>query len=415
MSRVVSSIDIGNSKIICLIAELSDNGKIQVKSASLYESSGVVNGNIVDINLATQAIVKAITKAEKIFKKNIDILSVSISGYKVKSKICTTEMNLGADKTIDRKNILFLSDNLKESLEKKDKTMIHAVPLNFYVNDIKIENPLNMPAKNLKVKFHVLCAARNKVDNFVNCLKTIQLKVDSFVFNAYASALATMTDDEKQINVLVVDVGSSQTSFAIMSHGKFAYGDSIPFGGNAITNDLKDVLKTNFGVAENIKHLNTNLFFSDIENKELIKINITNNDKNLYRISQEKKGLVNDVFKERFLEIMRIVFDILKSKKLDDSIDRVILCGGTANVSGLDVFVSEKIKIDTRIGYINGDNFSISHNIDKDVVKGPSYATSMGILKYLADLYREENISSMKDNNNFVNKVIDFLINLFIS
>lgn len=415
MSKIISSIDIGNSKIICLIAQLNDENRIYIKSASIYESRGIVNSNIVDIDLITQSIVKTIAKAEKIFKKNIDTLSVNISGDKLKSKEHNAEIDFTINKIIDKRNIFYLSKELKTKLENDNKTLIHAIPVNYFVNKVKVENPIGMSGNNLKIQFHTFYTNKNKIDNFVNCFKKIQLKVDSFVFSAYASALATMTEEEKKMNILVIDLGSLQTSFALMIKNKFVFGHSIPMGGATITMDIANVLKTDFSVAENIKLHNTNLFFSEVENREFIKINISNNDKELYRISHFKKGLINNIFKERILEIIEIIIEIIKNKGFN-GINKIILCGGTAKVLGVDIFINEKIKIDTRVGYINGRNFLISHMLDKEIMREPIYATSIGILQYIVNSYRQNGINTMKSGkNNFVNKVIDFLINLFIS
>ena len=295
MGKIISSIDIGNSKIICLIAQLNDEDKIYIKSASLYESRGINNSNVIDIDQVTQSIVKTIVKAEKIFKKNIDTLSVNISGDKLKSKEHNAEMDFTANKIIDKRNIFYLSKELKIKLESENKTLIHAVPINYFINKVKVDNPIGMSGNNLKIKFHTFYTNKNKIDNFVNCFKKIHLKVDSFVFNAYASALATINEEEKKLNTLVIDIGSSQTSFALMIKNKFTFGHSIPLGGTTITTDIANVLKTDFSIAENIKLHNTNLFFSEVENREFIKINISNNDKDLYRVSHFKKGLINNI------------------------------------------------------------------------------------------------------------------------
>lgn len=412
MSRIISSIDIGNSKIICLIAQVNDDNKINIKSASLYESDGIDNNSIIDADLATQSIVKAISKAEKIFKKNIDVLSVSISGDRLKSKELNTGLKLPNNKIMDKKTILLLSKELKAKLENDNKTLIHIVPTDYVINKVRVDNPIGISGNDLKIKFHAFYTSKNKVDNFVNCFKKIQLKIDSFVFSAYASALATMTEEEKKMNILVVDIGSCQTSFSLIYQNKFVFGKSIPFGGDTITDGIAEELKTTFKTAENIKLHNTNLFFSDIENREFIKLNINNNDKELFRVSHFKKGLINEIFKKKILEIMNLIFDILEGKNFDN-INRIILCGGTAKVLGLNTFINERLKIDTRIGYINGRNFSVSRMLDKEVIREPSYATSMGILQYIVNSNKQSIIDSSKDS--FVNKVIDFLINLFIS
>jgi cell division protein FtsA len=413
MTKIISSIDIGTSKIICLIAQLNSEDKLHIRSASMQESMGVLNGNIVNFELAVQTITKAISKAEKIFKKNIDVITVNISGDLLKSKNVVTEMSSSSNEVINRKSISYLVEKLNRELQDKSKVLIHLVPIGFFINGNKINNPINMVGKNLKIDFHTFYTDKSKIDNIVNCFKKINIDVGNFIFSGYASALAVLTNEEKIGGSLVIDIGAGITSFTVIYDNKFIFGNSIPIAGNTITNSLLESLETTILVAEKVKILNANLFFDEMENEEIIKINI--DDEETFKVARTKKKVVNEIIKNRIVEIVKIIFNSLNKKSIINKVKKIVVTGGTSNILGIDNYIANITGIETRVGY-NSDDFGISTVLNSEKLKKPCYATSIGLLKYYVNFHKQSSIDNYKNNkNNFVNRTIDFLINLFIS
>ncbi|MDR1498813.1 MAG: cell division protein FtsA [Rickettsiales bacterium] len=413
MAKVVSCIDIGTSKIVCLIAQLNSENKLCIKSASIHESDGVLDGNIININAAAQAITKALAKAEKIFKKNIDIVSVNISGNSLKSKNITVEVGSKVNRTIGNDSILQLANKIDEGLRSESKVLIHLFPIGFSVDGVKTNNPLDIVGRNLRATLHIFYTDKLKVDNIVNCLKKVDMSIHDFIFSGYASALATLSSSEKINGSLVVDIGASITSFSVIYNNKFIFGNSIPIAGNSITKVLAEKIGTVFSLAEKIKLLNANLFLDEVENDEIIKISI--DDKETFKVAKIKKKVVNEVFGEGIAEIIRIIFELVSRKGLMSKIKKIVVTGGTANVLGIDNYISTISGIETRIGYVL-DDFHISSSLNKEKIKNPSYTTSVGLLKAFMESYKQKNINDYKSNkNNFVNRTIDFLIDLFIT
>jgi cell division protein FtsA len=413
MVKTISSIDIGTSKTICLIAQLNSEDKLCIKSASMHESAGILNGNIVNFELAIQSITKAISKAEKIFKKNIDVVTVSISGDMLKSKNITTEMNFFSNEVVSKKSISYLVEKLDKELQDKAKTLIHLIPIDFFIDKNKISNPVNMIGQDLKIDFHTFYADSSKIDNIINCFKKINIHVGDFIFSGYASALAVLTNEEKINGSLVIDIGAGITSFVVIHNNKFIFGNSIPIAGNMITKSLMESLETTSAVAEKVKISNANLFFDDVENEEIIKINI--DDEETFKVARTKKKVVNEIIKNKIMGIIEIIFTSLNKKDIVGKIKKIVVTGGTSNVLGIDNYVANITGIETRVGY-NNEDFSISGVLNGEKLKKPCYSTSIGLLKYYVNFYRQNNADNYKnDKNNFVNRTIDFLINLFIS
>ena len=410
MTRFISSIDIGSSKIACLMAVVNDDGKICVKSASIHESKGVKNGNIVDIDSVIRAVFETRIKAEKLINKNISTLAVNISGDSVKSKNVRVSLKLSSRKVL-KNSISLLARNVDSNLKKNKKAPIHLVVNRIFVDNVEVKNPNGIVGDVLKADFYSMYVDTLKHNNLSKCFKSNNLKVRNYVFSAFASALAVLTEYEKQSGTLVIDMGAGLTSFCIIKDNKFIYGNSIPIAGNSITKDIADVLKVNFNLAEKVKILNTNFYLNSDEENEIISIDIDSEDS--YRVAENNVKIVNDIAKARIEEIILMVLKTLNAKKLDKSFNSIVITGGVANIYGLDNFISEITKIKTRIGVC--DNVYTSSNIDENKIINPSYSTSIGLLYFIDKFCNDNNVEDFKNENGIFNKIINFLINLFIA
>ena len=412
MSRTIVSIDIASSKVVCLIARLDNKNRLCIKGASLLESNGIQNGNIINTKLTTQAIVKTVSKAEKMFGKNVDNVSININGNKLKSRTLITRQNFKINKKVTKSLLLSMSDNIIKGLSKDNKKVIHLVPLEFNLNGINTSNPIGMQTKSMNTKLHVFFTDKNKIDNISNCFKKISLSVKNVIFDGFASALSVLNDYEIGSGTLVIDIGAGTSSFSIVNNNRFVFGNSIPIAGDIITNDISSVLGVSSIVAEKVKIMNTNLYLDHTEEAEMIKIDIDGEE--TYRAAENKKKIINDIFRSRVDEIIEIIFGILDKKRLINSFGSIVLTGGTANVPGLDNYISKTFRIKSRIG--RPENFDIAQEIDENEIRNPSYATSIGILNFIKYFNEKKDF---EDYNNGIGgisgKIISFLSKVFTS
>ena len=412
MSRTIVSIDIASSKVVCLIARLDNKNRLCIKGASLLESNGIQNGNIINTKLTTQAIVKTVSKAEKMFGKNVDNVSININGNKLKSRTLITRQNFKINKKVTKSLLLSMSDDIIKGLSKDNKKVIHLVPLEFNLNGINTSNPIGMQTKSMNTKLHVFFTDKNKIDNISNCFKKISLSVKNVIFDGFASALSVLNDYEIGSGTLVIDIGAGTSSFSIVNNNRFIFGNSIPIAGDIITNDISSVLGVSSIVAEKVKIMNTNLYLDHTEEAEMIKIDIDGEE--TYRAAENKKKIINDIFRSRVDEIIEIIFGILEKKKLINSFGSIVLTGGTANVPGLDNYISKTFRIKSRIG--RPENFDIAQEIDENEIRNPSYATSIGILNFIKYFNEKKDF---EDYNNGIGgisrKIISFLSKVFTS
>ena len=393
------------------MAVVNSDNRICIKSASIRESSGIRNGNVIDVDSAVQAIFNARMKAEKFIGKDIDVLAVNISGSSIKSKNIRSTLRVSHSAKITKRDIMTLAKSLENDLTKNKKVPVHLMVNKARVDGIEVKNPVGIDGNLLEADFYALYADVIKLNNISLCFKKNNLKVSNYVFSGFASALSVLNDYEKQNGSLVIDIGAGLTSFSIIKNNRLILGHSFPMAGNTITKDISDILKINFRLAEKIKILNTNFYLDKEEEKEIIKVDIDSEDS--FRVANNTKGTINDIAKARIEEIINLVLDFLVKKKMIDSFNNIVLTGGVANIFGLDNFVNDITRIKTRIG-VNNDVYTAS-NIDEKKISNPSYSTSIGMLYFLNSFYKNNSINDYKNNKSLFNKIINFLVNLFVA
>ena len=412
MAQILSSIDIGSNSIVCLSSTVNSDGKLCLKAASIQESRGIKGGNIVDVKLATESILKAIVKSEKMLKKNIDTLIVGLSGELIRSKIITSSASFHSKK-ITKRDIFLLAEPLIDNLKNAKKTPIHIFPLLSQINRDIVDNPIGMVANDISTNFYTMYVDSAKINNIKNCFKKIDLKIDNFVFDAYAAAVGVLSEQEKTIGSLVINIGANTTSFVVVKDNKLVYGNSIQLAGEIITKDIADVLRVPYDIAEEIKIKNANFYADENEGNELIKIDINNYENNFRVLSSTTINTVNDIVKARISDILDVIFSIIHKKCPNSNFYNIVLTGGTANIIGIADYVSKITGgIKTRVGYVT-DFFATSY-IDKKEISNPSYATAFGLLSFVHLFYKNNKIEEY-NNSGFFNRIFSFLSNLFIS
>ncbi len=401
--KVVACLDIGSSKLVCIIASIN-NDEVQILGYGHKESKGVMASAISDMRLAQRAITNVVAEAERAAGFNIDRLLVGISGSQITSshKEIGTKISSDIVKNIDINN---LANKIRSDFKKNNREIIHLIPLQYRIDDsTPVVNPRYMSGEKLYAKFHVVSTSQTTIKNIENCLKRCQLSVNNYIVEPYASALSCLSENEINLGSLLIDIGGSSTSFCIMLEGKLIYVNSSPIGGLHITRDISTILNVNFEAAEKIKGLNSSLLISPIEEKELIKLRLSspNDGPDMIRISRAE---LRDIIQSRLEEIFETVKNILGESGVPlYMLGNIALVGGVTSIVGIDKLASDIFEKNVRIGYPTRLDLPFSD------IQNPSHSCSIGMLVFLRNLYLKEKIKDgFETKHSWFKKLIEKL------
>lgn len=401
--KIVACLDIGSSKVVCLIASIH-NGEVKILGYGHKESKGILGSVISDMKLAQKSITAVVAEAERMAGINIDKILVGISGNQVKSHRQEASVKIASD-IVKHSDISNLANLVRNQFKKKNRAVIHLVPLNYRLDDLPaVENPRYMSGNKLHSKFHIVSTSQNTVKNIENCLRRCQLSVNSYIVEPYASSLSCLTENENNLGTLLIDIGGSSTSFCIIIGGKLFFVGSSAIGGIHVTKDIATILNVNFELAEKIKSLNNSLLISPLEEKELIKLKINDPDDGPEMIKISRLEF-RDIIKSRIEEMFELTKENIEKSGIPmNIISNIVLTGGVTSTVGIDRLASEIFKKNVRIGYPTKPE-----NVPLEIMN-PNYSSCLGMMVFLKNMYLREKIKDgfeVKNNwfRNFIEKL----------
>ena len=375
----------GSSKLVCIIASI-DNDKVKILGYGHKESKGIIAGAISDMRLAQKAITNVVSEAERMAGFNIDRLLVGISGSHVVSNRKEVSAKISSD-IVKTSDIANLANKIRAEFKKNNREIIHLIPLQYHIDDsMPVVNPRYMSGERLYAKFHIISTSQTTIRNIENCLRRCQLSVNNYIVEPYASSLSCLSDNEMNLGSLLIDIGSSSTSFCISLEGKLIYVASSPIGGFHITKDISTILNIDINTAEKIKNLNSSLIISPIEEREAIRLkyNDPNDGPNMIRITRAE---LRDIIKSRLEEIFESVKETLEKSGVQAYLlSSIALTGGVTSIVGIDKLASEIFEKNVRIGYPNKLD-----GINSEILN-PTHSCSIGMLVFLYNLHLKEKI-----------------------
>lgn len=400
--KIVACLDMGSSKLVCIIASIGVDG-VQVLGYGHKESKGIVGSAISDMRLAQKAITNVVSEAERMAGFNIDRLLVAVSGSQVVSTRKEVSTKIASD-VVKASDIAHLASKVRLEFKKNNREIIHLIPAQYRIDDSNsVVNPRYMSGERLYAKFHVISTSHTTIKNIENCLKRCQLSVNNYVVEPYASALSCLSDNEMNLGSLLIDIGGSSTSFAVILEGKLVHVGSSPIAGSHITRDISTILNIGFDVAETIKNLNGSLLISPIEERELIKLDYSG-DEQSDMISITRTEL-RDIIQSRLEEIFESVKKTLsKSGVSPYMVSNIVLTGGVTSIVGIDKLASDIFENNVRIGYPTKFDSLASE------ILNPTNSCSVGMLSFLRNMHMKSKIKDgFESKNNWFRRVIEKL------
>ncbi|MCK0198229.1 cell division protein FtsA [Ancylobacter sp. 6x-1] len=385
-SAVVGVLDVGTSKIVCLIARLKPrhandalrrrSHAVEILGIGHTRSHGMKGGAVVDMERAEQSIRRAVDAAERMAGVQIASVVCAVSGGRLGSEHYVAEVDL-PDPAVAEGDIRRVLDAASTFAVGDGRCVLHALPVGYALDAVTgISEPRGMLGRRLGVDLHVITADVPAARNLLLCIERCHLGVEAMVAAPYAAALSTLADDESQLGCTLIDFGAGTTTVSVVTQGHCVYVDGVALGGQHITNDVARGLSTRLVDAERLKTLHGGVTAMGADDRELLTVPAISDDDRDLPHAVPKSQLLK-IIRPRIEETVELVRDrLVASGHMGDAGRRIVLTGGAAQLIGLTEIVGKILGPQVRVGRPLG----ISRL--PEAARGAPFAVAAGLLVY---------------------------------
>jgi cell division protein FtsA len=371
--HVIVGLDIGTTKTCVIVAEMTDAG-IDIIGIGSHPSEGLRKGVVVNIENTVETIRKAVEEAERMSGCEISSVYAGIAGGHIKGQNSLGIIGVNKSREIDEEDVQRAIEASKAIEIPVDREIIHTLPYMFVVNDQDgIKDPVGMSGVRLEAKVHIVTGSVSSIQNIVKSVTRVGLEINDIILEQLASSEAVLSADEKDLGVVLLDIGGGTTDIAVFSEGSIKHTAVLPIGGNYLTSDIATGLRTPLAEAEKIKIKYGCAFGMLISKDETIEVPSVG--------GREPRGvsrqILGRIIEPRMEEILNLAYkEIIKSGYEDILAAGVVLTGGTAILDGITELAEHVFNMPVRRGYPTGVGGLT------DVVNSPMYATGVGLVIY---------------------------------
>lgn len=385
-SALVAALDIGTSKIACLLARLTPHApqevlrrrthSIEVIGFSHTGSRGMKAGNVVDLVEAEEAVRHAVDVAERSAKRQVESAVVSLSAGRLASELFAASVDVSGSTVTDSDIARVLAAGSRRSV-RQGRVVLHSLPIGYALDDARgIRDPRGMLARRFGVDMHVVTADGAAVRNLMLTIERSHLAVEAMAASPYAAGLAVLADDEADHGAAVIDMGAGTTTMAVLSSGRFIHADGFALGGFHVTMDLARGLSTSIYDAERIKTLYGSVLAGGLDERDMISVPTVGVDER-DPPNFVSRATLTRIIKPRVEEILEMVRDRLATSPFAaEPRSRVVLTGGASQLTGLPELAARILGRPVRIGRPLGIG-----GLPEDA-KGAAFAVAAGLLVY---------------------------------
>ncbi|MDQ3046304.1 MAG: cell division protein FtsA [Bacteroidota bacterium] len=373
-SEIVVGLDIGTTKIVVIVGRRNEFGKIEILGMGKSESFGVARGVVQNIDQTVQSIRTAVAEAETKSGVDIKVVNVGIAGQHIKSlQHRGIKTRSSVEEEISQKDIDALIDDMFKLVMLPGEEIIHVLPQEYIIdNEQGIKNPIGMAGIRLEANFHIITGQIAAARNIYKCVHKASLEVSELTLEPLASADAVLSDEEKEAGVVLVDIGGGTTDVAIFQDGIIRHTAVIPFGGNVITEDIKEGCTIIKSQAELLKIKFGSALASENQENEIVSIpglrGRPHKEISVRNLSAIIQARMEEIVEHVYYEIKNSGYE----KKL---IAGIVVTGGGAQLKHVTQLVEYITGMDTRVGYPNEHLAKGSED-----VTSPLFATSVGLV-----------------------------------
>ncbi|MDE0060712.1 MAG: cell division protein FtsA [Defluviicoccus sp.] len=384
---MLTALDVGTSKIACLVAETGAQGEVRVMGVGHHASGGVQAGAIVNMEAAESAILTAVSAAEERVGERLQSVVINVSAGHPDSSNLSVEVEIDGHEVGDADLRRVYSHGLERN-GHDDRELVHCIPIAHHIDGSRgIKDPRGMYGQRLSVDMHLVSADAAALRNMVTCVARCHLDVEDVVVSPYAAGLACLVEDEIDLGATVVDMGGGTTTVAVFYGGHVVHAQVVPIGGDHVTRDIARGLTTALVHAERIKVLYGSALPSPSDDQALIDVPLVGEeDRN--QPNHVPRSLVVGIIRPRLEEIFERVRACLdESPTATLAGHRLVLTGGASQLAGAAevgaLVLNKKVRLGRPI-LIAGL---------ADAVSGPAFSTAAGLLRFAAQRRGESDIA----------------------
>lgn len=374
-SNVIVGLDIGTTKICAIIAEQMEDGTLDIIGIGTAPSKGLRKGVVINIDVTVDSIKRALEEAELMAGVDVHSAFVGIAGGHIKGLNSRGVIAVsGKSREIGQKDIDRVVDAAKAVALPVDREVIHVLPQEFIVDGQDgIKEPLGMTGVRLEAEVHIVTGAVTSAQNIIKCCNRAGLEVQDIVLQQLASSLSTLTSDEKELGVVLVDIGGGTSDIAVFADGGIWHTAVLSVGGDHVTNDVAIGLRTPVHEAEEIKKKYGCAVPSLIELDENIEVGGVGGR----RPRIISRHMVCEIIRPRLEEIFSLVDREVRRAGFGEAVVAgTVVTGGSSILPGVPELAEEMLKVPVRRGIPSGVAGLV------DVVASPIYATAVGLVQY---------------------------------
>jgi cell division protein FtsA len=397
-------LDIGTTKIVCLIGRTESDGSLRVLAFGWQKGRGIRGGGIVDLDAAEKAIRAAVGQAEDMADTRLHSVTVNLTCGQPASRLFNVQWPVGG-RAVEEHDIRRVVHEARVRAVADGREVIHALPLTFSVDHTDgVADPRGLFCEELTARLHIVDAASTALRSLGACIARCDLDIAELVSAPMAAGLATLVPDERELGATVIDMGGGTTGMAVFGEGQLLHTAQLPIGGQHVTNDLARMLSTPVAHAERLKTLYGNAQSCKDDEREMLPVPLVGEEE--HQIAKVPRSMVVNVIRPRLEETFEMVKERLDSSGLTRAAGtRVVLTGGACQLAGARDLAGRILNKQVRLGRPTALRGL------PDSATGPAFATAAGLLAWSAGEGRAMQDVDLEVERpaGFVRRIVNFL------
>jgi cell division protein FtsA len=391
MRRTIVGIDVGTTKVCTIVAQVSSSGQTNVLGVGLTPSKGLDKGVVVNIDDAVNAVATSIEKAERLSGYRIDTAFVGVAGRHISSLNSRGVVAVAnPDHEISRHDVARAVEAAQAVAIPTQREVVHVIPRAYIVDGNEgIRDPAGMSGFRLEVETHIVTGEVMAIQNLIKTVQRAGVEIDDLVLQPLAAGEAVLTEEDKDLGVVLVDIGGSTTDIALFIQGGIWHTSVIPVGGTHFTNDIVYVLHTPHNTAEYLKlkygSAIADTVTSDVLGPDGTPVSTLDPESDLIDVDtlvvgerqQVSRQLLNEVLQSRAEQVVELIYNEVQRSGYEGLLQAgIVITGGGAQLPHFDELIRDMLGVPVRVGVPMGMT-GLADSIDT-----PPYATSVGLLRW---------------------------------